>query len=94
MLRGTTKRVIEVVNTENDYFERIIFIVKGDKTGVSEPELKKQARSYISANGARAKRAAMYKSRMISAVIKTTAASAAAGLVSVIAFILLTRGGI
>lgn len=47
MVRGANKRVIEVINTENEYFERVIFIVKNEKADKSDPFLTKEATEYI-----------------------------------------------
>lgn len=39
--------MIEVINTENEYFERVIFIVKNEKASASDPFLTKQATEFV-----------------------------------------------
>ncbi len=47
MLRGVNKRIIEITNTENDYFERAILVVRHDKRTQGAALLKEQADRYI-----------------------------------------------
>lgn len=43
--------MIEIINTENEYFERVIFIVKNEKLSVSDPFLNKQATEFVKNRG-------------------------------------------
>ena len=45
MLKGTNKQILEVINTESPYFERIVFFVRPEKSSVSEETLKKEAQT-------------------------------------------------
>lgn len=47
MIRGVNKKIIEVKNTNNDYFERAILFVKEPKKDVPQKLLEKKADSYI-----------------------------------------------
>jgi len=47
LLRGANKRVVEIISTDSDYFERVIFIVKSDKASMADRSLKNQACKYI-----------------------------------------------
>lgn len=47
LVKGVNKTVIEVMNTENRYFERILFIVSSDASGISEKKLKKEAQNIL-----------------------------------------------
>lgn len=46
VLRGTNKKIIEIISTNSDYFEKVIFFVKNDKDVVNEHFLKKKAMDY------------------------------------------------
>ncbi|SDN59898.1 hypothetical protein [Acetanaerobacterium elongatum] len=91
MLRGTNKRVIEVINTENDFFERIIFIVNNEKRNAAEPELKRQANSYMTLHGPKIRRAAIFRSTILAGVLKIMAAAAAGAAISSLCFMLLMK---
>ena len=43
MVKGVNKTVIEVMNTESKYFERILFVVSPDALGLGEKRRKKEA---------------------------------------------------
>ena len=47
MIRGVNKKIIEVKNTGNDYFERAILFVRDQKKEISEEMLSKKADAYI-----------------------------------------------
>ena len=47
MIKGVNKNVIEISNTENEYFERAILIVREDKKSLDKDLLTKQANDYI-----------------------------------------------
>lgn len=88
MLRGTNKRAIEVINTENDYFERIIFIVKNEKRNTPEPELRRQAHSYMTLNGTRIRRAVLVRSALLTTVLKMMVVAAAGAAVTGVCLLL------
>ncbi len=37
MIKGVNKQVLEITNTENPYFERIVFFVKPEYKGAEKP---------------------------------------------------------
>lgn len=43
MLKGVNKQILEVTNTENPYFEKIIFFVRSSAPDVDEKQLKQEA---------------------------------------------------
>ncbi|MCD7723784.1 MAG: hypothetical protein LUH82_07590 [Clostridiales bacterium] len=45
MIKGVNRQVLEVTNTENPYFEKIIFFVKPEYAGEDRAKLKKEAES-------------------------------------------------
>ncbi len=46
MIKGTNKQVLEVTNTENPYFEKIIFFVKPEYVNAGGEKLKKEAQIF------------------------------------------------
>ncbi len=48
MIKGVNKNMIEISNTENEYFERAILIVREDKKYLDRELLTKQANDYLS----------------------------------------------
>ena len=48
MIRGVKKQVIEVLNTENEYFEKAILIVSDRYVECDRARLNKKANEYVS----------------------------------------------
>ncbi len=46
MIKGVNRQVLEITNTENPYFERIIFFVKPEYTAADRAKLKKEAENF------------------------------------------------
>lgn len=51
MIKGVNKQVLEVTNTDNPYFERIIFFVKPEYGNEDRAKLKKEAESFAKTAG-------------------------------------------
>lgn len=51
MIKGVNKQVLEITNTENPYFERIIFFVKPEYTSEDRAKIKKEAESLACSAG-------------------------------------------
>ena len=49
MLRGVKKQIVEVVNTENEYFEKAFLIVSDKYLEYDNQKLSKKANEYVSA---------------------------------------------
>ena len=47
MIRGVNKQIVEISETENDYFERAILFVRPGAIESSESELRKQAKALL-----------------------------------------------
>lgn len=47
MIRGVNKHIIEVVNTENDYFEKAILFVNPNKADAGQREIMHVASDYL-----------------------------------------------
>ncbi len=64
MIRGVNKQIVEISETENDYFERAILFVRPGAIESSESELRKQAKALLQSmgkSGGRARKAKRYK---------------------------------
>lgn len=46
MIKGVNKQVLEVTNTENPYFERIVFFVKPEYVNCDREKLKAEAKHF------------------------------------------------
>lgn len=46
MIKGVNRQVLEIINTDNPYFERIIFFVKSEYANEDRAKLKKEAEKY------------------------------------------------
>ncbi len=47
LVKGVNKTIIEVANTENEYFERILFIVNSDALSLGDKKLKQEAQNIL-----------------------------------------------
>ncbi len=47
MIKGVNKQVLEIVETQNGFFEKAIFFVKPEYTGMSEGRLRESAKKEI-----------------------------------------------
>ena len=48
MIRGAKKQIIEVLNTENEYFEKAILVVSAEYSELPKLKIDKYAKQYIS----------------------------------------------
>ena len=47
MIKGVNKRVVEIVCTDNEYFEKAVLYVKSDKPDVPSARLETEAREFM-----------------------------------------------
>ncbi len=85
MLKGVNKHVVEVVDFDNEYFERAILFVKAGKQGKGEESLKESARRYLGSIRYRPRSAGSWKRWLL--ITLFWAATLAAG-VALAAFLL------
>lgn len=52
MIKGVNRQMVEVNQTESEYFERILFIVKPEYAGMHEAKLREQASRIANSAGA------------------------------------------
>ena len=50
MIKGVSKQILEVTNTDNPYFEKIIFFVKPEHQSTDRKKLQKEAEAYKKAD--------------------------------------------
>lgn len=84
MIKGVNRQILEVANTENEYFERVIFFVKPEYSTMEEKKLNFEAAMYAKGNGKppRIKRRKMEK--IFSVLRILGAAGAGAGVTALI----------
>ncbi len=47
MIKGVNHKVVEVTDTQNDFFERILFFVKSEHADTSEGKLREEAQIIV-----------------------------------------------
>ncbi len=70
MIKGVNKQVLEISETQNGFFEKAIFFVKPEYSGMGEGRLKESARREIENAGKPPVRSYKYKNGTIKNVIK------------------------
>lgn len=65
MIKGVNKQVLEINETQNGFFEKAIFFVKPEYSGMSEGKLRESAKEEVENAGRPPKRKAM---KMLSGV--------------------------
>ena len=85
MIKGINMRVIEVIDTSNQYYERAFLIVKPEYTSIEKSILEDEGKNIINSAGA----PSFFKSKslLINNLIKFTCAAVAGSAIT--AFILL-----
>ena len=73
MIKGVNKQVLEINETQNGFFEKAIFFVKPEYSGMGEGRLKESARKEIESAGKPPIRRYKYKNDRIKNMIKITA---------------------
>lgn len=85
MIKGVNRQVIEITQTDCEYFERILFLVKPECAAVSEGKLRERAREMSSAGKPPA---TQIRHRMRTAALMAGAACCGAALAWLIQFLL------
>ena len=73
MIKGVNKQVLEISETQNGFFEKAIFFVKPEYSGMGEGRLKESARKEIESAGKPPVRNHKYKNERIKNITKITA---------------------
>ena len=78
MIKGVNKQVVEVRETDSDYFESVLFFVNPKYYGMSEGKLKEKAQTVIRGTGVPPKTKTVYanKFKIIMTFILTAVISA------------------
>lgn len=70
MIKGVNKQILEVTNTENPYFEKIIFFVKPEYKNEDRKKLQKEAEA-LAAITQKPPRTKVSKKRMIRIILSS-----------------------
>lgn len=73
MIKGVNKQVLEISETQNGFFEKAIFFVKPEYSGMGEGRLRESARKEIENAGKPPVRSYKYKNDRIKNIIILTA---------------------
>lgn len=73
MIKGVNKQVLEISETQNGFFEKAIFFVKPEYSGMGEGRLKESAKKEIEKAGKPPVRSYGYKNERIKNAVKITA---------------------
>ena len=83
MLRGVNRQVIEISETDCEYFERVLFFVKPECVNVSEGRLKERANA-IAGKADRPPMTKVVRNKIRAAAYLAGAAVAGAGITAVV----------
>ncbi|RPF48102.1 hypothetical protein EDD70_0914 [Hydrogenoanaerobacterium saccharovorans] len=84
MLRGVNKKIIEVVDTQSDYFERAILFVKDRKLDENESEIKRNADEFMKSAGSLKLRRILYHIPIMEVIKLLSAACVGAAIVLIL----------
>ena len=88
MLKGTNRQVIEITQTDCEYFEKVMFFVKPECVNVSDGKLRERA-NLIAGTFNRPPATRLRRNRIVLTAQLVAAAGAGAGVTAVIASILM-----
>lgn len=80
MIKGVNRQVVEITQTQCEYFEKVLFFIKPEYSAVSEGDLKERAS--IIAQSAGVPPAARLKKNRVRLVLSMSAAACAGAVVS------------
>ena len=84
MIKGINKQILEVTNTDNPYFERVIFFVRPQSAETDEQLLKKEAEKIAATAQRPPKTRKTFKQRLTSAFFLLLGAGAALAMTYVV----------
>lgn len=86
MIKGVNRQVVEITQTQCEYFEKVLFFIKPEYSAVSEGDLKERAT--IIAQSAGMPPAARLKKNRLRLVLSMSAAACGGAIVSGTVFLL------
>lgn len=84
MIKGVNRQVVDVQETGSEYFERVIFFVKPEYSGISEGKLREKAQTVIKKTGAPPIKAPEKQERIPPLIKLFLAAASGAGITAII----------
>lgn len=84
MTKGVNRQILEVQNTENEYFERVIFFVKPEYSNLEEGKLNFEATMYAKGSGKPPKIKRKKVEKIMAIVRLISAAGCGAGLMAIV----------
>ncbi len=69
MLKGVNKQVLEINETQNSFFEKAIFFVKPEYSGMSEGKLRESAKREMETAGTPPHQKSFYRLKLKGAII-------------------------
>ena len=81
MLKGVNKKVVEVIDIENEYFEKAILFIKLEKQEGDERTIKEKATSYLK-DIKYTPRAPLTTTKIILAIVKFGSAALVGGIIA------------
>lgn len=89
MIKGVNKQVLEINETQNGFFEKAIFFVKPEYSGMSEGRLRESAKEEIENAGRPPKRKffqPQYKFKAVASLLGAFAIGLIIGIVATVGF--------
>ena len=87
MLRGVNKKIIEVIDTQNEYFERAILFVKNNRIEENESDIKNNADIFLKDAGTKKFRRMVARAPLIESIKLVGAVMLGAALALAIVFL-------
>jgi|LSQX01.1.fsa_nt_gb hypothetical protein len=88
MIKGVNKQVVEITETGNEYFEKAIFFVRPEYSGLSESRLREKAHSAIDKTVSPPKGKYKMKDKGFPLALKLFAAAAGGGTLTAVLLLL------
>ena len=86
MIKGVNRQVVEITQTQCEYFEKVLFFIKPEYSAVSEGDLRERAT--ITAQGGGIPPAVRLRKNKLRAALNMSAAACIGAAVSAAAFLL------
>ena len=82
MVKGVNKQIVEIINTENEYFDKAILFVNPEKLESERSELRKQADLFVNAYVCKRKNVRRTSGNVLSNLLKVGGGAIGGALIS------------